>query len=106
MEEGRKEGNFPLFLPSSIFFFVIKRIFIPFFNKNKNKRKVEKIFFSSPIISVKKKKKKIWRKEGNFPLSLPSSIFFLIKRIYIPLFTKNKKKRKVEKKIFILQFLN
>ena len=43
MEEGRKEGNFPLFLHSSIF--LIKRIYIPLFNNNKNKRKVEKKFF-------------------------------------------------------------
>ena len=51
MEEGRKEGNFPLFLPSSIFF-LIKRIYA-IIKKKYN--------ISSPILSFKKK---LWRKEG------------------------------------------
>ena len=77
MEEGRKEGNFPLsFLPP--FFFLIKRIYISLFNKKKILEESRDKSFSSPIKSFKKKKKIMeeGRKDRNFLPFLPSSIFF------------------------------
>ena len=72
MEEGRKEGRKEMFLFSFLppFFFLIKRIYV-IIKKKYN--------ISSPILSLKKKKK-IWRKEGRKEIFLfsflPPFFFF------------------------------